>query len=228
MHTTPPWPPAFDAAIFDFDGTIANTGWIWEEVDRAFLGARGIPYTTEYARILTVLGFSSGAQYTIETYHLDEDPADICEEWTRLSSALYRTKVTLRPGVEEYIKKLRSLGIKTALATSNEPKLISSMEHVDVEALFDVRVHARDVGTTKDEPDIYLEAARRLGVDPTRCMVFEDIEPGLRVAREAGFITCAVKSDETAQLLEDVHDAAEFFLEDWTALIPDDEEVRLG
>ncbi len=222
MPPIPSWPPQFDAAIFDFDGTIANTGWIWEEVDRTFLGARNIPYTTEYARILTVLGFSSGAQYTIETYHLDEDPDDICDEWKRLSSALYRTKVVLRPGAEEYIRALRSRGIKTALATSNEPELIASMEHVDVEALFDARVHARDVGTTKDEPDIYLEAARRLGVAPARCMVFEDIEPGLRAAREAGFITCSVKSDETAQLLEAVRDAAEYHLEDWTVLVPED------
>ena len=220
MQPIPSWPPQFEAAIFDFDGTIANTGWIWEEVDRAFLGERGIPYTTEYARILTVLGFSSGAQYTIETYHLDEDPEDICDEWKRLSSALYRTKVVLRPGAEEYIRTLRARGIKTALATSNEPDLISSMEQVDVEALFDVRVHAREVGTTKDEPDIYLEAARRMGADPTQCIVFEDIEPGLRAAREAGFITCAVKSDETAQLIEDVRNAAQYYLEDWTVLIP--------
>ena len=219
MDTTPFWPPHLDAAIFDFDGTIADTGWIWEEVDRAFLGARGIEYTTEYARILTVLGFSSGAQYTIETYGLKEDPDDICEEWRRLGGALYRTRVELRPGAEEYIRALRAQGVKTALATSNEPDLIQSMEHVDVEELFDVRIHARDVGTTKDEPDIYLEAARRMGVDPTRCLVFEDIEPGLRAAREAGFVTCGVKSDETAQLLDKVRDAAELYLEDWTVLL---------
>ncbi len=210
------WPPAFDAAIFDFDGTIANTAWIWEEVDRTFLGERGIPYTTEYARVLSVLGFSSGAEYTIETYGLKERPEDICEEWTRLSHALYCTRVVLRRGVEPYIHALQALGIPTALATANEPELISSMRLVDVDSLFDVRVHGRDVGTAKDQPDIYLEAARRMGVQPSRCIVFEDIEPGLRAAARAGFSTCAVRSGDNTQLLDKVRDAADLYLAHWT------------
>ena len=213
------WPPTFEAAIFDFDGTIASTGWIWEEVDRTFLGARGIAYTTEYARVLSVLGFGAGAQYTIETYGLEEDPEDICAEWTRLSHALYRTRVELRPGVQDYIEALRARGIATALATANEPELIGSMEHVDVDALFDACVHGRDVGTTKDQPDIYLEAARRLGVAPERCIVFEDIEPGLLAARGAGFQTCAVRSGEAAQSFRAVSAAADITLDSWEGLV---------
>lgn len=220
MTQTPFWPPTFDAAIFDFDGTIADTGWIWVEVDKAFLGARGIEYTPEYARVLTLLGFAAGSRYTIETYGLDEEPDDVCAEWTRLSKALYRTRVYLKPGVEEYIKALRAQGVKTALATTNEPELIETMQHVDAFDLFDVRVYGREVGVAKDHPDIYLEAARRLGVEPGRCMVFEDLEQGLRSSRDAGFQTCAVKSDETAQVLEDVLDAADLFLDDWTNLLP--------
>ena len=217
MSTVPTalWPPTFDGAIFDFDGTIADTGWIWEEVDRTFLGARGIPYSTEYARTLAVLGFSTGAQYTIETYGLDERPEDICAEWTRLSRALYHTRVELRPGAEAYIHALKERGIPCALATANEPELTQSMRLVDIDALFDACVHGRDVGTSKDQPDIYLEAARQLGVDPARCIVFEDIEPGLRAAGEAGFITCAVNSGEAAQDWEAVRGVAEMSLCDW-------------
>ena len=209
------WPPAFDAAIFDFDGTIADTGWIWEEVDRAFLGARGIPYTKEYARRLSVLGFSAGAEYTIETYGLHEDPEDICAEWTRMSHALYRTHVQLRAGAERYIQSLRRLGLPVALATANEPELTSSMELVDLPALFDVCIHGREIGATKDEPDIYLEAARRMRVKPERCIVFEDIEPGLTAAKSVGFITCAVSSGHESQQLDRVRKAADLFLEDW-------------
>ena len=212
------WPPTFEAAIFDFDGTIANTGWIWEEVDRTFLGSRGIPYTEEYARVLSVLGFQSGATYTIETYGLKEDPDDICEEWTRLSHALYHTRVALIPGAEAYIRALRDHGIPTALATANEPELISAMRLVDVDGLFDTVVHGRDVGATKDQPDIYLEAARRLGVDPHRCIVFEDIVPGILAARSAGFTTCGVRSGEKAQLADDVREAADCFLHSWDDL----------
>ena len=217
MPTAPTlWPPSFEGAIFDFDGTIANTGWIWEEVDRTFLGSRGIEYSEEYARKLAVLGFSSGAEYTIETYGLHENPQDICDEWTRLSHALYSTKVALREGVKEYIDVLRAAGVRTALATANEPELISSMRKVNIEELFDACVHGREVGAPKDQPDIYLEAAKRIGMAPERCIVFEDIEPGLLAASGAGFATCAVNSGERTQIVERVREAADLYLEDWT------------
>lgn len=218
MYVVPPllWPPAFDAAIFDFDGTIANTAWLWQEVDRTFLAARNIEYTREYARRLAVLGFAAGAEYTIATYGLNERPEDICEEWTRLSHALYSTRVQLRPGVSAYIDALRSRGIRTALATANEPELILSMRRIDVSSLFDVCVYGRDVQATKDQPDIYLEAARRLGMPPQRCIVFEDIVPGLIAAREAGFITCALHSGDPAQQLDDAIDVAHLYLREWT------------
>ncbi len=213
------WPPAFEAAIFDFDGTIADTAWIWEEVDRTFLGARGIPYTEEYARTLSALGFAAGARYTIEAYGLkDETPEEIAQEWTRLSQALYHTRVVLRAGAERYIQSLRAQGVPTALATVNEPELILSIRQVDVEGLFDARVHGRDVGVAKDQPDIYLEAARRLGARPERCIVFEDVVPGIRAAREAGFITCAVRSPDDLQPLDEVREAAELYLHDWSEL----------
>lgn len=210
------WPPAFDAAIFDFDGTIADTAWLWQEVDRTFLSARNIEYTREYARVLAVLGFEAGAEYTIATYSLSERPEDICEEWTRLSHALYSTRVQLRRGVQEYIEALRARGIRTALATANEPELILSMRRINVHALFDTCVYGRDVHATKNQPDIYLEAARRLGIPPARCIVFEDIVPGVLAARDAGFLTCALHSGDPAQRLDDLRDAAHLYLREWT------------
>lgn len=209
------WPPTFDAAIFDFDGTIADTAWLWQEVDRTFLSARNIPYTREYARRLAVLGFAAGAEYTIATYGLRERPEDICEEWTRLSHALYSTRVQLRQGVRAYITALRARGIRTALATANEPELILSMRRIDVNALFDVCVYGREVNAPKDQPDIYLEAARRLDVPPHRCIVFEDIVPGILAARDAGFLTCALHSGDPSQQLDDAIDAAHLYLREW-------------
>lgn len=215
------WPPAFDAAIFDFDGTIADTASIWREVDETFLGMRGIsPVPEDYSRMLTILGFEGGAQYTIETFGLKESPEEICDEWNRMGRALYRTNVCLRDGAEDYIQALRDREVPLALATTNDPEVLDAMERVDVDALFDVRVHGCEVGVPKDRPDIYLEAARRLGVAPERCIVFEDIAPGLRCAREAGFLTCALRSGDPSQLFDEVRDAADLYLKEWTDLDP--------
>ncbi|MGI6755835.1 MAG: HAD family hydrolase [Atopobiaceae bacterium] len=216
------WPPRFKAAIFDFDGTIAETAQIWHEVDRTFLGARGIQVTDDYARTLSVLGFEAGARYTIERYGLKEKPEDICAEWNRMGRALYRSRVTLRPGAEKYIRSLRQLNIPCALATTNDPEVLDAMEHVDVSALFDTRVHSRDVGAAKDEETIYLEAASRLGVEPCDCMVFEDIVVGLLSAKRAGMMTCGVMSNDPTQQVPEIRSTADFFLKSWEDIALDD------
>ena len=142
------WPPTFKAAIFDFDGTIADTASIWNKVDETFLALRGIsPVPEDYSRMLTILGFEGGARYTIETFGLKDTEQDICDEWTRMGRAFYRTDVQLRPGAERYLVALRALGIPLALATTNDPQVLDAMEQVDVDALFDVRVHGCEVGT---------------------------------------------------------------------------------
>lgn len=212
------WPPAFEAAIFDFDGTISDTASLWHEVDLAFLGQRGLTYTPDYARRLSVLGFEQGARYTIERYGLHEDPKDICDEWNRMGRALYRTRAELRPGVAPYLKALRARGVRLALATTNDPDVVGSMRHVDVDALFDACVYGKEVARTKDHPDIYLEAARRLDVAPGRCAVFEDIVPGLLSARRAGMMACGVCSNDPVQKVAEVQRASDVFLWDWRDL----------
>lgn len=212
------WPPSFDAAIFDFDGTIAETAHLWQLVDEAFLGSRGIPLTDDYARALAALGFERGAIYTIERYGLDDRPEDVVEEWSRLSQALYKTKVTLKPGARHYILSLRRRGIPCALATSNEAHILDTMEHVSVDDLFDVRVHGNEVNAPKSEPDIYLEAARRLGAAPERCIVFEDLAAGIRSARSAGFMTCAVDTEDPSHSWEEVSSLADIGLLSWEGL----------
>lgn len=213
------WPPAFDAAIFDFDGTISFTNDVWNKVDRAFLGARGIEVTAEYQRVLSMLGFEAGARYTIETYHLDESVEDICNEWNRMGRALYESQVTLRPGVRDYLEALRSRGIPCALATINDPDVLKACHHIDVDALFDACVYGREVARPKDSPDIYLEAAWRLGARPARCIVFEDLAVGLRSAKRAGMLACGVASDDPDQDEVELSSTSDVLLRAWTDIL---------
>lgn len=207
--------PWFDAAIFDFDGTMADTAGIWRQVDLAFLERRGLPYTPDYPQRLSTLGFVDGARYTIELYGLDETVGEICAEWMRESAELYRTTVRLRPGVEAYVRSLGTRGIRCALATTNDASVLRGMRHVDVDGLFDACVFGAEVGRGKDHPDIYLEAARRLGTPASSCLVFEDNLDAVRSASRAGMHTCAVRAEDPTQPVEELRQTADLWLDDW-------------
>lgn len=209
------WPLPEKAAIFDFDGTVSDTASLWEEVDRAFLAKRAIPYTVDFPRQLSALGFAEGARYTVERYHLDEDPDDIVEEWMRMSRALYITKAVLRPGVTEYLEALQRAHIPYALATTNTPDLLESMHRIDIQKWFPVKVYGQEVARSKAFPDIYEEAAKRLGVAPSDCIVFEDLAEALLSAHRAGCTTCAVCSGDALQDTNEVRRIADIYLEDW-------------
>ena len=209
------WPLKAEAAIFDFDGTLADTAHIWYEVDHVFLRRRNLPYPQGYGEQLAALGFEKGAQFTIDLFRLDETPQAICDEWNAIGREMYRNEVTLRPGAERYIRALRAAGIPCALATTNDVRVLSSMQHLDPAELFDACVYGAEVGKGKDEPDIYLEAARRLGVEPRGCIVFEDITIAVQSAQAVGMRVCAVNSSDRAQPIDLLQATADLWLDDW-------------
>ena len=213
--TTRLWPPAFRAAIFDFDGTLASTADLWREVDEAFLAKRGIPYTPEFPHMLTTLGFAAGAEWCIKRFGLSDTPEDICAEWNEMGSALYRTKVELRPGAEAYLRALRELGVPIGMATTNDANVLRSMERVSIDELFDVIVCGTDVSIGKDQPDIYLECARRLCMPCEDCLVFEDIVPGLLSAKSIGMQTCGVRSGDPIQDFAAIVRVSDIAIDTW-------------
>ena len=209
------WPPTFDAAIFDFDGTLADTAHIWYEVDRIFLKRRNLPYPKGYGEQLAALGFAQGAQYTIDLFGLDETVQDICDEWNDIGREMYRQEVTLRKGAAAYIEALCSTGIHCALATTNDQSVLTSMQSCKPHDLFETCVYGAEVNKGKDEPDIYLEAAHRLGVGPDACIVFEDILIAVRTAQSIGMRTCAVSSSDPRQPTAELQSQADYWLGDW-------------
>ena len=210
------WPASFEAAIFDFDGTLSATEALWEKVDRIFFAEHAIPYTPEVHQAFAALGFAAGAEWVRETYGVKDSVEDICEEWNRMGAALYESEAVLRPGSEAYIRALRGAGVPLALATTNDPHVLGSMApRVDVNELFDEVVTSADVAVPKDEPDIYLEAAKRLGADPARTIVFEDILQGARAAKSAGFAVCALRVGGAAQPEGALREVADLWLDSW-------------
>lgn len=205
-----------EAVIFDFDGTIAHTHHIWKLVDQEFFESRGIPYTPEIGKILSPLGFEKGAEWAISTYKINEDPEEIITEWKELSKSYFINSVQLRPGVVEFINKLKEKHISTALATVNEPELLALLEpRLHLSTLFDTQVFAADVGSAKDEPYLYLEALARLKAKAKKTLLFEDIPLAIQTGNSIDLITCAVNCDDEHQDIEKLSKLADFTIKHW-------------
>lgn len=205
-----------EAVIFDFDGTIAHTHHIWKLVDQEFFESRGIPYTPEIGKILSPLGFEKGAEWAISTYKLNENPKEIITEWKELSKSFFVNSVQLRPGVVEFINKLKEKHISTALATVNEPELLALLEpRLHLSTLFDTQVFAADIGSAKDEPYLYLEALARLKAKAKKTLLFEDIPLAIQTGNSIDLITCAVNCDDEHQDIEKLSKLADFTIKHW-------------
>ncbi len=214
------WAYESDAVLFDFDGTIADTGYLWQKVDRKFMEDRGFEYTEDLGPKLAALGFKNGAQWIIDTYNLDDTPEAVCKEWNEGAERLYAEEVVLRDGVQEYIDKLHAMGKKIALVTTNNHRVLSSMkERVDVYNIFDAVVLGDQVSRSKHFPDIYLEAAKRLKVAPEKCLVYEDIPTGINSAHKAGMTTCAVDSNDQWQDMSELEKIADHSIHSWLELV---------
>ena len=214
------WPFSFGGAIFDFDGTLAESLEVCPRVDDLFSARLGMTYNADYAQRLSLLGFEDGARYTIDAYGLDETVEDSCREWNALGRQLYETEVVLREHAQAYLEALASAGVPVAMATTNDASVVGAMEpRVPVSRLLPVRVYGAEVAhKTKEHPDIYLEAARRMGVDPGDCVVFEDLPAGLICARHVGMHTVGGLTGAPDQNVELLTKAAELVIPDWVGL----------
>lgn len=204
----------FRYAIFDLDGTCLDSMWIWEEVDRDFLGRRGYEVPDDYLEAISTIGFKAAAEYTIERFGLDETPDELMEEWTKLAIVKYENEVGLKPGVKEYMSRLKSKGVKMVVATASFREMfMPALVNNDIYDMFDGFVTVDDVGKSKANPDIYLAACKMMGGNPEETVVFEDVLEGINTASKAGFFTVAVKEATSEKFEEIIKEKSNVFIE---------------
>ena len=171
----------FQGAIFDLDGTLLDSMGVWEDIDRAFLGRRGIPVPPDYMDKVAALSFPAAAVYTIERFALPETPETLMEEWSSMARDAYAHRV------------------KLAVATaSSEELFIPALKRSGVYHLFDAFTTLKEVARGKGFPDIYLRAAEKLGLEPGVCAVFEDLAAGIAGAKAGGFWAVGVYDEHAA------------------------------
>lgn len=205
-----------EAVIFDLDGTVVDSMWVWHSIDMDYLGRLGKELPPDLQQSIEGMSFTETAVYFKERFGLSEDVETIKEQWNEMAFEKYTTKVALKKGADSFLRRLRKDGYKLGIASSNSRQLIEGVLRArGVLKLFDAITTACEAGAGKPAPDIYLLAAKKLGAEPSKCLVFEDIPMGLMAGNAAGMVTCAVEDEYSHPMREKKAELSDYFIEDY-------------
>lgn len=208
------------AAIFDLDGTLVDSMWMWKAIDIEFLGSFGYGCPDDLQRAIEGMSFSETAVYFKERFSLPMELDEIKDIWVRMSIDKYRYEVPLKPGAKAFLKELRGRGFKLGIATSNGRDMVDAvLGSLKVEPYFDVVTTACEVAAGKPAPDIYLKVSDTLKVNPLQCLVFEDIPAGILAGKRAGMTVCAVEDEFSLDLTKEKQSMADYYIKDYDELL---------
>ncbi len=211
-----PAPP--DAVVFDNDGLLLDTESVWTRAERDLFERRGLEFTPVHKREL--VGASAEIAGGILEWRLQEPGRAVAliEELNELVVAELEHGVEAMVGARELVGELKLRGTPIGLVSNSPPHFVRrSLEIVGFEDRFDVVLSAHEVAAPKPAPEPYLEACRRLGVEPGPGVVaLEDSPTGVAAARAAGLTVIGIPSIEGVAL-EEAHHLAASLLDDIVA-----------
>ena len=207
-----------DAAIFDMDGTIVDSMWVWNKIDTEYLAKHNLDVPPSLNNDISHLSFNEVAIYFKNSFNLPYTLEEIKEHWNDMAYEAYCNEVKLKPGVKEFFNLLKENNIKIALATSNNTLLLEAcLKANGIYEYFDTITLTNEVNRGKDFPDVYLLTANKLGVSPDKCIVFEDLLPAIQGAKKAGMKVIGVYDEHSLEQHNDMKALADDFILDYVS-----------
>lgn len=215
-------PPTRDvrAVVFDLDGVILETEEVWDEVRESLVRERGGRWTDRAQADMMGMSSTEWSRYMHDALGLKEPPEEINRAVVRRMLERYKERLPLIDRAPEAVRRLAERW-PLGLASSSNRELIDLV--LDLSGLapsFSATVSSEEVARGKPAPDVYLEAARRLGVDPSRCAAVEDSASGIRSAHDAGMFVVAIPNRSFPPSAEALQ-LADVVLESISRLVPE-------
>lgn len=205
--------------IFDMDGTLVDSMGYWRSLGRDYLAGQGFtgPEADRVLELIRPMTMLQAAQLFQDTFHFPGPPQTIVDEMNGVMDGHYQNDVPLKPGAADYLRKLRERGCRLCVATATDEALSHTcLQRLGVDQLFEFVLSCENTGIGKDRPDIYLQAAQKLGARPEETAVFEDALYAARTAKQAGFYTVAVEEPcHSAQDRQQLAALADERITDW-------------
>lgn len=185
-----------DAVVFDLDGVLIDSEPVWEDVRRKFVAERGGRWLPDAQRRLMGMNTAEWTHYLVSDLGVGGTPAEVGRAVVDLMVDRYRAGLPLLPGAVAAVERVAARW-PLGLASSSPRTLIDAvLDRAGLTARFTVTISTEEVARGKPAPDVYLQVASRLGVDPARCAAVEDSANGLRSAHGAGCRVIAVPRPE--------------------------------
>ena len=205
------------AVLFDLDGTLVDSMWVWRDIDIDFLSAIGRELPDDLQKCIEGMSFTETAEYFKKRFDIKDDVEDIKIKWNKMAYDKYTSEVKLKKGAREFLSRLKADGILIGIASSNSMTLIEgALKAEGVLEYFDAITTACEAGAGKPAPDIYLLAAKKLDVKPEKFLVFEDIPMGIMAGNAAGMDTVAVEDDYSKCMRDEKIKLAGYYIKDYT------------
>lgn len=205
--------------IFDMDGTLVDSMEYWKALGREFLNSKGLTEGIDdvLKQIEAMTTLESSALF-IETFGLEGTPESVAQEINEMMDDHYRNDIPLKPGVKTYLQSLHEQGVKLCVASAAVNHLVDAcLTRLGVGEYFDFFLSCEEVGCGKNRPDVFLEAAKRMGSRPKDTAVFEDALYAIETAKNAGFYTVGVADCSNADTWEQLKAFCDEYVPDWNS-----------
>jgi HAD superfamily hydrolase (TIGR01509 family) len=180
------------AVVFDLDGVLVDSETAWDEARRDLVRERGGTWRPEATRAMMGMSSVEWSRYLRDELGVAMAPEAISDWVVADLERRYRERLPLFPGATEAVARVGERWPLGLASSANRPIIDLVLAESGMAARFTATVSSEEVARGKPAPDVYLEAARRLAVDPARCVAVEDSSNGLRAAAAAGMKVIAV------------------------------------
>lgn len=207
-------------ALFDLDGTLIDSMWMWGDIDRQYLARFDIKCPEGLQKCIAGMSFSETASYFKKRFNLPDTLQKIKADWNEMAWDKYENEVPLKAGAVGMLEFLYARNIPMCIATSNSRELVSliTKKH-GIDKYFHSIITGCDVEKGKPSPDIYLKCAETVGVLPENSIVFEDIPEGIIAGKSAGMTVCAMEDKFSKNVEEQKRRLADYYADNFFEVI---------
>ena len=204
-----------EGIIFDFDGTLFDSMFIWDTAGEVYLRSMGKEPEADLQKVLKPMSLLQSAQYIREKYHIPLSVEDIMDGVNRTVEDFYFHTVEPKPGMVAFLEELHRRNIKMCIVTATDRYQVeAALQRCKMRHFFSEVFTCTEVGSGKDKPDIFRKATEYLKTERTTTAVFEDAYHAVYTAKQDGFLVVGVNDSHESRQQELLH-LADVYLSDY-------------